>query len=79
MKSKLLDRDYPLSETKMSKDEEKKTSSDSKKATKGSTAGVINTTRSNIRNTAGIINTTRSNIRNLVINKGKEEMKNKGL
>jgi len=65
MKSKLLDRDYPLSETKMSKDEEKKTSSDSKKATKGSTAGIINTTRSNIRN--------------LVINKGKEEMKNKGL
>ncbi len=32
MKSKLLNRDYPLSETRMSKEEEKKTSSDTKRA-----------------------------------------------
>lgn len=84
MKSNILKRDYPLSETKMSEDEKKKAAAaakelDQKKSIGKKVAGVVNTTRSNIRNTAGVVNTTRSNIRNMVLNKGKEEMKNKGM
>lgn len=57
MKSKLLNRDYPLSETRMSKEEKKKSDEaskelDQKKILKSKNVGIINTTRANIRNIA---------------------------
>lgn len=54
MKSK-LNRDYPLSDTMMSNEEKKKFDEaskemDKKKILSSKVAGIINTTRSNIRN-----------------------------
>lgn len=70
MKSKLLNRDYPLSETKMSNDEKKKSAAAAKEMDQKKSIG---------KKVAGIVNTTRDNIRNIVLNKSKEEIKNKGM